>query len=118
MESNGRRGRGCQDDVGLQTDQLLRERPYPIDVSAAPTNIHPHVAAIGPTQVSKRLSERRIAKFPLRTVYMSTPIRRMRSACCAHTTSGHAAALPSPAMKVRRLTESPHRRWPAASQGW
>jgi hypothetical protein len=32
----------------------------------APTKVHPHVAAIGPTQVRKRLRERRYAKLPLR----------------------------------------------------
>jgi hypothetical protein len=36
LGGNGRRGRGCQDDVGLQVDQLLRERSYPIDVIDAP----------------------------------------------------------------------------------
>jgi hypothetical protein len=49
----------CQDDVGLQADQLPRERSYQIDVTAGPTNVHPHVAVIGPTQVRKRLSEGR-----------------------------------------------------------
>jgi acetyl esterase/lipase len=43
----------------LQADQLLRERSRPIDVTAAPTKVHPHVAAIGPTQARKRLNERR-----------------------------------------------------------
>jgi len=28
-------------------------------VSAAPTNIHPHIAAIGPTEVRKRLRKHR-----------------------------------------------------------
>jgi hypothetical protein len=42
----------------LQADQFLRERSYPIGVTAAPTNVHPHVAAIVPTQVRKRLNER------------------------------------------------------------
>src|SRR5262249_53383526 len=42
----------------LQADQLLRERSYPIGVIAAPTKVHPHVAAIGPTQGRKRLRER------------------------------------------------------------
>jgi hypothetical protein len=49
LEGNGRRGRVCQDGVWFQADQLLRERLYPIDVSAASTKVHPHVAAIGPT---------------------------------------------------------------------
>ena len=49
---------GCYDDVGLQADQLLRECSYPIDVTAAPPKVHPHVAAIGPTQTRKCLRER------------------------------------------------------------
>jgi hypothetical protein len=54
LDGSGRRGRVCHDDVGLQADQLLRERLYPIGVSAGPTKVHPHVAAIGPPQVRKR----------------------------------------------------------------
>jgi hypothetical protein len=45
-------------DVGLQADQLLRERIYPIDVAAAPPKVYPYIAPIGPTQARKRLSER------------------------------------------------------------
>jgi hypothetical protein len=41
----------------LQADQLLRERSYPVGVTAAPTNVHLRVAAIGSTQVRKRLRE-------------------------------------------------------------
>jgi hypothetical protein len=59
LEGNGRRGPAHKDDVGFQADQLLGERSYPIDVSAVPPNVHPHVAAFGPTQVRKRLSEGR-----------------------------------------------------------
>jgi hypothetical protein len=62
------RGRVCRDDIGLRVDQLLRERPYPIDVTAAPTKVHPHVAAIVPTR--KRLSKRRIATLPLRIIFI------------------------------------------------
>jgi hypothetical protein len=43
----------------LQADQLLRERSHPIGVIAVPSKVHPHVAALGPTQVRKRLNERR-----------------------------------------------------------
>ena len=46
LDGNGRRGPACQDDFGLQADQLLRERSYPIGVGATPTKVHPHVAAI------------------------------------------------------------------------
>jgi hypothetical protein len=63
LDGNGRCGPACHDNVGLKADQLLRERSYPIVVTAGPTNVHPHVAAIGPPQVGKRLRERRDARL-------------------------------------------------------
>ena len=59
LEGNGRRGIACHDDVGLQSDQLPRERSYPIDVTSRPTKVQSHVTAIDPTQVRKQLNERR-----------------------------------------------------------
>src|SRR5262249_49224521 len=58
VSRSGRRAPVCQDDVGSQADQLLRECSYPIDVITAPPKVRPHVTAIGPTQARKRLSER------------------------------------------------------------
>jgi len=58
LDGDGRGSRDGHDDVGLQADQLLCVRSYPIDVTAGPPKVHPHVAAIGPTQVLKRLRER------------------------------------------------------------
>ena len=52
LDGDGRRGPVCQDDVGLQANQLMRERSYPIGVIAAPTKLHPHVSAIGPKSAS------------------------------------------------------------------
>ena len=49
LEGKDRRGRGCTDDIGLQADQLFRERSHLIDVCAVPPNFHSHVAANGPT---------------------------------------------------------------------
>jgi hypothetical protein len=63
LDGNGRRGPECNDDVGLQANQVLHKRSYPIDVTAVPPNVHQHVAAIGPIQVRKRLRERREAKL-------------------------------------------------------
>jgi hypothetical protein len=51
------------DDLGFQTDQLPRKRSYPIGVTAGPTEVHPHVAAIGPTKARKRLRQRRDARL-------------------------------------------------------
>jgi len=79
----------------LQADQLLRERSYPIDVIAVPPKIHPHVLAIGPTQVRKSLGERRVAKLPLRIVFV---VRH------EHTDAPHTVAL----LRARR--ERPCRR--------
>jgi hypothetical protein len=53
----------------LQADQLLRERSYPIDVSASITKVDPRVGANGPTQVRKRLSERGEARLPQRIAF-------------------------------------------------
>jgi hypothetical protein len=71
LDGSGRRGRACQDDVGFQADQLLRERLYPIDVTAAPPKVDLHVAAIGPTQVRKRSRERGDPSLPLRIVFVA-----------------------------------------------
>jgi hypothetical protein len=63
LDGNGRRDRGCHDDVRLQADQLLRERSYPIDVIAVLPKVYPRVAPNGPTQVRKRLRERRVTRL-------------------------------------------------------
>ena len=57
LDGGGRRDPDCHDDVGSQSDQFLRERSYPNDVGAGPTEVQPRVAAIRPPQVRKRLSE-------------------------------------------------------------
>src|SRR6516162_4613688 len=36
LEGKNRRSRVCEDDVGLQADQLLGERRYPIGIIAVP----------------------------------------------------------------------------------
>jgi hypothetical protein len=110
-----------QHDVGLQADQLLRERSYATDVTPSETKVHPHIAAIGPTQVRKCLSERGEARlihgivFVARHEYANAPY----AVALARAITGHAAALPSPAMNVRRLIiGSPHQPWPTAFPGW
>jgi hypothetical protein len=49
---------------------------------------------------------------------ISTPMRRMRSGCCARATSGQAAAPTSPAMNSRRLIRLPRPQWRAGSAEW
>jgi hypothetical protein len=71
LEGDGLRGPVCHDDVGLQTDQLLREHRCPGDVIAVPPKVHPYVAAIGPTQARKRLRERGEAVLPHGIVFVA-----------------------------------------------
>jgi hypothetical protein len=54
----------------LQADQLFRERSYPIGIAASPPKVHPHVAAIGPTQVRKRSREREDASLHRRVIFV------------------------------------------------
>ena len=60
-----------EDHVGLQADQLFREHPHPVEIAGSPTNIHPHVAAIGPAQVCKGLSERGELSLPHGIVFVA-----------------------------------------------
>ena len=55
----------------MQADQLLRKPSNPIGVTAAPTNVHPHVAAVGPTQARKRLREGREATLLLGIIFVA-----------------------------------------------
>jgi hypothetical protein len=71
----------------LQADQLLREGSHPIDVIASPTKVHPHVAAIRPTQVRKRLSERSEARLRVGIVFVEA---------CEYADAPHAVALLRP----------------------
>ena len=66
----------------LQSDQLPGERSYPIDVTAAPKD-DLHVAAIGPTQVRKRLNEHRDATLRLGIIF----VKRHEHADAPHAVS-------------------------------
>ena len=72
----------------------------------APTCVDPHVVAVAPPQLLQPLQESRDEVCPTGASArgMSTPMRRMRSLCCARSPSGHAAtAPPSTVMNSRRL---------------
>ena len=97
LKGSGRWGRACHhDDVGLRADQLLRGRSYPIDVTAVAerTKVQPHVAAIGPTQVRKRLRERRDARLRRGIVFVG---------CHEHADASHPVAL----LRARRPAATP-----------
>src|SRR6516164_2488629 len=65
MECRSHRGAMCEDHVGLQSHQLFGESPYPIDVASAPTNLHPQVAAVDPSQFREPLRESGELSLPL-----------------------------------------------------
>ena len=71
----------------MQADQLLRERAYPISVTAGPPKVHPHVAAFGPTQARKCSRERRDASL-IRGIVFVAPQE--------HANAPHAVALLRP----------------------
>jgi hypothetical protein len=60
---------------------------YPLVITAAPTKVHPHVAAIGPTNARKRLNERRNESLPRGIVFIEQH---------EHTDAPDAAALLRP----------------------
>jgi hypothetical protein len=95
LEGNGRHTPTCQDDVGLQADQLPRECSYPNGVITAPMKVDPQVAAIGPLQLRKRLRERGEATLPLGIVFVIPH---------EHADAPHAVAL------LRACRERPSRR--------
>jgi hypothetical protein len=58
LECGGPRSRVREDCVGSQIDQLFREHPHQVDIAGGPTNVHPQITAIDPTQLLKPLRER------------------------------------------------------------
>jgi hypothetical protein len=99
----------------LQADQLLRERSYPIAVTARPTNVHPHVAAIDPTQARKGLRERRAVSLPHGIVF----VERREIADAPHPVALLRAGRERPsraAMKSRRRRQMLI--WPSRASQW
>ena len=74
------------------------KRSCPINVIAVPTKFHPHIAAIGPTQVRKRLRECREAARPQRIVFVPRP---------EHADASHSVGLLRPRSKRRHRRAEP-----------
>ena len=115
---HGRAASG-QNDVRRERDQFRRVSANVVGIACGPAVVDPHVAAVGPAQLLQPLQERRDAGLRFRIVrgceLISTPMRRIRSGCCARAASGHAAAAAESVMNSRRLIRSPRRRGRAAS---
>jgi hypothetical protein len=88
LDGNGRQGRVCHHDVWLQADTPART-PVSDWCQPPPMKVHTHVAAIGPTQVRKRLRERGEASLRLGIIFVvrhehadaSHPLARLRARC-------------------------------------
>src|SRR5262249_33125772 len=93
-----------QKDIRGERDQFRRVLALAIDIVLAPAGVDPHIA-VAPAQLLQDLPERRYAGLTLLIVrmFISTPIRRICSGCCARAASGHAAVPARIAMKWRRL---------------
>ena len=75
LDGSGRRGPACQDDVGLQAEQLPRERWYPIGVIAAPTH--------GLDRETKKVLDRLARGSSRRWAEYHADVRPLSSACPA-----------------------------------
>ena len=106
------------DDGDPTADQVGRQFRQAIVVIVRPAVFDRHVAALDVAGFAQALAECRHAICGRRR-----PTRRSRNpitgiaGCCARAASGHAAALPSPAMNSRRRIRSPRRRWRERSDG-
>jgi hypothetical protein len=104
QRSHARRARS-EDHVGRKRDQFCRVSAYLGGIACRPAGVNAHIAALCPAQLLQPLNECSVALVGKLIVDREiTPIRRMRSGCCARTESGHAAAPPSSDMNARRLT--------------
>jgi hypothetical protein len=99
LNGDVRRGPGCQDDVGLQADQFLCEHSYPIGAIAVPPKVNPHIAAIGPTQVRKRLRERSVTKVGPRIASVARREHPDSPHARAAAPAPQAATLPNPGVR-------------------
>ena len=64
-----------------------------VGFACGPARIDVHVAAVGPAQLLQASQERCVARltipYRLAAVSISTPMRRIRSGCCARAVSGY-----------------------------
>ena len=103
----GRRGGDVRkNEVGLQRDKFLGELLHRPRVERRPAKVDPDVAPLCPPELLETLQEHgdeALSFRPPSAYAISTPIHLTRSACCARTVVGQAAAPPSNVMNSRRL---------------
>jgi hypothetical protein len=107
-----RSGRG-QDHIWRKPNQFhcIFANAVGIKIAGAPTIVDLQIAADGPTQLlepCRKAAFRLLASYAAK--YMSTPMRRPGSPCCARAAIRHAAAPLRSVMNSRRFIQLPHRR--------
>src|SRR5262249_52776516 len=109
FETATQRSRVCPaaraSDPDLQALSLRRRS----GIALGHAGLDPDVAAVAPTQLLQGLPERRevAGRVLLVRDEMSTPMRRIRSPCCARAASGHAAAPPRSVINARLFMAMP-----------
>jgi hypothetical protein len=83
LKCSSRSSRTRNNNVRLQANQLSREQVYSVRLYG-PTNVHPQVAAFGPTQIEKCLLEKAHLRLSLRVVFADH---------CQHADPPHAIGL-------------------------
>jgi hypothetical protein len=101
QRQHGRAADG-QDNVRPGRDQFRCVPASTVRIGPSPASVDPHVAADGPPELLEPVATRACPSGSCSARFMSTPIRRIRSGCCARAASGHAAAPLSAATNSRR----------------
>ena len=98
------------DRVGLQPDQLLRERTHALNIAGSPAIINPQISAIRPAQLLQAMDKGRGKGLSLGIAFAVCHQHTdapYAVALCARTVKGHAAAAPlTSLMNSRRLIAS------------
>ena len=90
LQRGGDRRRLCEDHVGLQCDQLFRERLDLIQLGARKASVDADIAALRPSKPFEpcRNPGSHACMSGSSSATISTPMRRTRSVCCARAASG------------------------------
>ena len=101
---------GCRrvlrkNEIRLQPDELLCKSLHQLNIGRRPAIVASDGTALRPAEFLETLAERCDpgASFPVALgIAISTPIRRMRSRCCARAASGQATAALASVQRISR----------------
>ena len=105
-------GRGAigQDDVRRERDQFRRVSANGGCIGCSPTGVDPNISADDPARLLQSLQERPDVRLKIRwsaVAGRSTPIRRIRSGCCALRRAATPPLYQQEREKSRRLISAP-----------